>query len=315
VVEDPDLAQRGHRDRDLVEPRVVVDRVRVKEVHANVALLRLVGHVAEGLELGELFRRDCWRTGAGVHVEALGMCGRISVVRKLRIVALHQVVPDVPLPDDLRAPGTNRLDLQDPLGHEPLLGRRVGPATRGDRLLAGLRFPGEGEHVPVGKGSDVVVEDARLVAQLPLPDEVPLPVDLLDDARDAPEAEVEEIRIAGPADQVPVLEQIMVGAAELAVPRVYDAAVAPHQEDRRGENGAEEHVAVAHPWTVRDESARHRRRRRGRDLCFRCGREVEQEEESGDPPRSEHRHAQGSSSEITVRRSFSTSRTSISPVL
>ena len=125
VVDDPDLAELRRAQEDLVELGVVVDRVDVGPV--GVDLLRLAGGragVADRLELVELglALRLARASGSGrglllggilrgirrrglflhvVHVHQLGVLGHDAVIRLRRVVVLDQVVPEVPLPDDL----------------------------------------------------------------------------------------------------------------------------------------------------------------------------------------------------------------------
>ena len=63
------------------------------------------------------------------------MLGGIAVVAGLGIMVLHQVVPDVPLPDDAGVVRRARLDLQEPLRPNAPLGNEVGATAGGSRLF------------------------------------------------------------------------------------------------------------------------------------------------------------------------------------
>ena len=69
VVEDPDLTDLGHAHRDLVELRVVVDRVHVEEVGLHVVGGGIVRSVSQCLELLELLCVDHLGIPVAIDVE------------------------------------------------------------------------------------------------------------------------------------------------------------------------------------------------------------------------------------------------------
>ena len=92
----------------------------------------------------------------------------------------------MPLSDDASFVHAYRLDLDDPLGPQPLLWK----TTHGCRLLRCLLLPGESQDVAIRQRFDVVVQRPLLVNHPPLPDDLAVPVDPLQEAADAAGAEV-----------------------------------------------------------------------------------------------------------------------------
>ena len=128
VVDDPDLAELVDADEDLVEVGVVGDGVEVRPVGADPAGVALVvllggrGRAADVAEIAELLQvvlvgdHRGQHPGAEVDVDQLGLGGDAAVVRLRLVVILDEVVPGVPLPDDLAGRLAGRLHLDDRVG-------------------------------------------------------------------------------------------------------------------------------------------------------------------------------------------------------
>jgi hypothetical protein len=119
---------------------------------------------------------------AGIRVDQLRVRRRLAAVRPRRIDALDEVVPCVPLPDDPASCGPDRLDLDDCVREQVLVREQRGAEARLERLLPGLALDHEREHIAIGQRRDVMVELGVARGVVELPDEVALPVVLLDPA-------------------------------------------------------------------------------------------------------------------------------------
>ena len=112
----------GHAERDLVERGVVCDRVGVEEVGTEIRSGRTAEHVAERTEALQRVVGEARRWRACVDVHELGMSGDAAVVGSRGVAVLEEMVPDVPLPDDLPAARRAWRDLEDHVGPQPLVG-------------------------------------------------------------------------------------------------------------------------------------------------------------------------------------------------
>src|SRR5262249_10248556 len=147
VVDDPELAERADADHDLIELGVVGHRVDVGPVgeYPPVTPSRRVADVADALEPvpipflpglvvlggalpdGATARRAGGATAgrsageadlavAEVHVDEFGVLGHVAEVCLRGVDVLDQVVPGVPLPNDLAGGLTRRFDLDERVG-------------------------------------------------------------------------------------------------------------------------------------------------------------------------------------------------------
>ena len=113
----------------------------------------------------------------------------LAVIGLGRVEVLDQVVPHVEFPDDLFGP----VDLDHVIRPHPPV-RGAGIAALGDALLRGFVLPAEDEHVAGGPGArgDRMVLNMGRVIELVLPDDVPVPVELLEVAA-MPAADVQAV--------------------------------------------------------------------------------------------------------------------------
>ena len=96
VIDDPDLPEVVHAEDDLVQLGAVIDRVGVVPVGPAVHDI--------------------------VQVDQFGMVGHHAVVVLGGVVVLNQVVPGVPLPDDIAGGGTGGMHLDDAVGPQFAIG-------------------------------------------------------------------------------------------------------------------------------------------------------------------------------------------------
>jgi len=151
--------------------------------------------------------------------------GDDSVVGLGGIEVLHQVIPNVPLPDDLAALRPGRAHLDDALGPEHVLAEERRIPAGGDRVVERLGRPGDEEYVAVRHRLDVVVVDVGVGAVVEPPLEVAVPVGSLDSsAHAASDVERRHHRPAGGTQQVSVLEKVDHGVGK-AGPGVHERSV------------------------------------------------------------------------------------------
>ena len=90
------------------------------------------------------------------------------------IVILNQMVPSMPLPNDVRAVGTHRLHLDDVVRPNVVLTPGgitgdLGVTSRLQRFLLCSLFPGDHEDVAVWHRFDVMVRDVQIAVVRPRP--------------------------------------------------------------------------------------------------------------------------------------------------
>ena len=211
VVDDPELAAAANAEHDLVDVRVIVYRVHM---------------VPE--------RRDELRVGA-VGVDQFGMGGGSGVVVLGGIVVLHQVVPDVPLPNHHTAAGEDWLDLHHTVGLDVAVAaglQHVGAEARRRHIRGRLEFGHQGDDVAVGQHFEIVVHDVGGGRILEGPQHVARPVVLAYAPAFAAAKREEPIAEQGVrAQQVAVGHQegATPGLGVTAVPRVDHLAVVVDQ--------------------------------------------------------------------------------------
>ena len=157
VVNDPDFAVAPATDQDLVKLRMVVNPVEM---------------VPELLVL----------SGRGIGIDEADVVADDTVVILGRIVILDEVLPDMPLPDDIAAIGPGWLNFIDGVGeHETAVGgnrahAQVGVEPGGDDIGQRFIFADDHNHIAVGENLKVVVAHVGARVQVEGPNEVAFPV-------------------------------------------------------------------------------------------------------------------------------------------
>ena len=195
------------------------------------------------------------------------MLGHVGVARLGLVGILHQVVPEVPFPDDFARGLAGGLDLNQAIGLQ-VLAHRFGSASSGDGFLGRLPLPGDQEHVAVGQARDVVVGELVLAGELVVPNDLAIPSEFLNPPPRPRAAEGLLIQRAGP-QQVPILEQV--GAhrrATIALPRSHHPPLHVDQVGLRRGHRREQGVALEGLGIV-DRQPQLGRRRLGRRLLGR----------------------------------------------
>ena len=107
------------------------------------------------------------------------MSGGVAVILLRGVVVLDQVVPDVPLPNDIAARGVGRLNLDDRVGREISIPSRlhnIGHESRGGHVGGSLGFDHQRDHVAVRKLLEVVMHEVRGRRIRERPHHIALPV-------------------------------------------------------------------------------------------------------------------------------------------
>ena len=82
---------------------MVVDRVRMQNVAAEIFRLCRGIDVTERLKLSQLVGIEGRSVGADVDVEAPRVLGRVAEMGRVGVGVLNQMIPRAPFPDDLAA--------------------------------------------------------------------------------------------------------------------------------------------------------------------------------------------------------------------
>ena len=226
MVDDPDFPEVVHAEDDLIEFGAVVDRVGVIPVGPAVH------HVVE--------------------IDQLGMVGHDAVVFLGEIVVLDQVVPSLPLPDDVAGGGPGGLDFDDAVGPQLAVAKQRGVAARGDGLGLALHLPGDQQDVSIGQDLDVVVLEMRGAGVFVRPGDVSVPVDRLHDPSRAADFEGRVADVTR-VQQFAVFEQVhRVAGPVVGSPGVDDVAVVVHQVGGRRAQRREQVVALERLALFRD---------------------------------------------------------------
>ena len=85
------------------------------------------------------------------------MGGDIAVIRLSLVEVLDQVVPDLPLPDDLSAVRIGRFHLGDRIRIEDSVAEHLCWKPGGEAFRLGFVFHHQHEDVAIGQGRDVMV--------------------------------------------------------------------------------------------------------------------------------------------------------------
>ena len=147
VVDDPNLAEMADGDHNLIQFRVVVQRVGVRP----------------RVPLGRPPKRRFFGQRE-VDVHEFGMVGHDAVVRLGRVEILNDVVEYRPPPNDFAFRRAGWPDLQNLVAAQSVLADEFGIRARGDGLLFRQRLPGEQQEVAVRHSQQVVMlPPARVV--------------------------------------------------------------------------------------------------------------------------------------------------------
>src|SRR5262249_24818043 len=161
-----------------------------------------------------------------INVNPFGAAGGIVIVRQSGIHVLNEVVPHMPLPDDPCAVWPLGFELDQHIGPYPVWGYELRPAADPPRLLRGPGFPGDRQHIAVGKNRHIVVREASRVVVREVPDEISVEVELLKSASLPAAAEYGSTRVAAAAKEMAILQQIHPRARQIvAIPGPNDFAV------------------------------------------------------------------------------------------
>ena len=88
---------------------------------------------------------------------------------------LDKVVPNVPLPDNIRLIGPNWLDLDDMIWPQLILGHFLRVSTRLNRLFLTLGFPSNHEKITIWQGFDIMVATLIVANVVPFPFHLTIP--------------------------------------------------------------------------------------------------------------------------------------------
>src|ERR1043166_3807434 len=131
MINDPDLAEAMAAHNDLIERGIIADRVDMQPIRAGAL-------------------------GAIVQVYQLGVLGDDPIIRPGRIVALHQVIPCMPFPNDIGGGRAGRGQFYELLAPHYSPNQRRIPA-RGNGLRVCFLLPGNSKYMPVGHRTYIVV--------------------------------------------------------------------------------------------------------------------------------------------------------------
>ena len=237
VIDDPDLVKSQCTERDLVEIGVVGDPVGVNPVGTTplAALVRIfvsfvfpfastdVADRPKSLHFG---RRYAPADADVVNVDKLRVIRHNTKVALPRVVILDQVIPKVPLPNDLSASRAIGLNFDHVIRPDFVVLDQLRIAPGGDRLFGGFQLPGDHENVAIREYFEIVVQAMVFVGILKIPEQVSFPVEPPNALSYATTAEVRILRIALAGKQITILEQIIRARPPLIVwPRVNHIAV------------------------------------------------------------------------------------------
>src|SRR5262249_5455931 len=144
---------------------------------------------------------------------------------------LDQVIPTAPFPDDLAGRRAGGLDLHQAIWLKMRILHGLGAASLSDRFFFGDLFPADEQRVSIGELDRVVMGHAFFSVILEIPDDVAIPIQLLNPSRGRRSLETGLAigRLGGPKE-VAIVEQISGGAAaQLARPAMNDAPVVVEQ--------------------------------------------------------------------------------------
>ena len=125
VIDYPDLTEAAHGKQNLIQIGVVVDRIGV--IPIGTTLTRGVVDVDQFRMIG--------------HHTVVGLCG---------IIVLYEMVPGVPLPNDIASRNTHRFDFDDVVRPQFAVGQQARVSARRDRIGLTDILPSDHQHVAVG---------------------------------------------------------------------------------------------------------------------------------------------------------------------
>ncbi len=135
-------------ENDLIEVRVVVDRVGVHPV-------RLPQFTA--------LKRDI------IDVDLFGMVRSTAVIWFFWIDVLDQMIPGAPAPDHFATRFPGRVDLEDGVDPHLIAREQCWMATDGEAFFLVLLLPCDHQEIAVGKRFDVMVRDVLFRSPVQIP--------------------------------------------------------------------------------------------------------------------------------------------------
>ena len=154
VINDPNFVAATGAEHDLVERRIVVERV----------------HVIPKRGRGAAVAGDIHQFGmrSGFAVAGFGLVG-----------VLDEMIPDVPLPNNPAAVRIDRLNFDDSIGHEIFITHLTFIETNSHRLFARFAFDHECKHVTIRHRLYVVVQLVFTRGVVEPPNQIAVPVEFL----------------------------------------------------------------------------------------------------------------------------------------
>ena len=168
VVDHPNFIQMVGADHDLVECRVVVDGIGVNPI--------------------------CLAILTGVDIDPFWVFCDHSEIRLHRIRVLYEMIPEMPLPNNLSRGRSSLRHFDDVLWPDRTLVDRVRSPPRCNRFCCGLELPGEHQDIPVGQWLNVMVMLHRRARIIESPGDIAIPVEEFEKASDPPSADRQRSR-------------------------------------------------------------------------------------------------------------------------
>src|SRR5262249_38963273 len=148
------------------------------------------------------------------------------IVRQSGIHVLNEVVPHMPLPDDPCAVWPLGFELDQHIGPYPVWEYELRTPADLPRFLRRPGFPGDRQHIAVGKNRHIVVREASRIVVREVPDDISVEVELLKSASLPASTEYGGTRVAAAAKEMAVVQQIHPRARQIvAIPGPNDFAV------------------------------------------------------------------------------------------
>src|SRR4051812_39643330 len=107
------------------------------------------------------------------------MCADLTVIRLLLVEVLNEVIPGMPLPNDLARRLAGWLNFQKTIGEQVAIANRLWPPACGNCILGSFLFPNNHEDIAVGKLADVMVRQEGITDKGKVPNQLAVPGELL----------------------------------------------------------------------------------------------------------------------------------------
>ena len=199
VVDDPHLCKGRNTQHDLIEFGVVIDAIDMHPV---------------GRSSGSKV----------IDVNLFGVISDDSVVCKCRVHVLNQVIPRMPLPDDGSTAVARRLDLDDVIGPQLVVGEQPRITPRSRRFCDTFQFPGHEQQIAVGKWLHIMMMLNLCTGVFEVPQQGSIPGDPLHSTTGSTRRDRRITRDSSGSEDVTPLEQVggLTGIV-IAGPTVNDA--------------------------------------------------------------------------------------------